>query len=170
VNELESSAFSPLLASPQGGVAERSRNVAKHPLIAKPGSFSDENKMKTKGKPPRLRPVRWLREIFLMTQPPLLAVIQGGDYHARFQFLHTFCDRCEALISGKTGGHKTAATVDKNAMECDQNFGTLIRPSHRLLLFSSHEYSIISQSGRRMNVRVFVHGFVKVLGSSMVTS
>jgi hypothetical protein len=25
-----------------------------------------------------------------MTQPPLLAVMQGGDYHTRFQFLHTF--------------------------------------------------------------------------------
>src|SRR5947208_2028520 len=36
--------------------------------------------MRTKGKPPRLRPRRWLREIFLMTQPPLLAVMQGGDY------------------------------------------------------------------------------------------
>jgi hypothetical protein len=44
VHELESSAFSPLLASPQGGVAKRSRNIAKHPLIAKPGWFSDENK------------------------------------------------------------------------------------------------------------------------------
>src|SRR4030095_13899565 len=42
--ELESSACSPLLASPQGGEAERSRNIAKHPLIAKPGWFSDENK------------------------------------------------------------------------------------------------------------------------------
>src|SRR4029450_3021774 len=48
--------------------------------------------MKTKGKPPRLRPIRWLREIFLMTQPPLLAVMQGGDYRARFQFIHIFYD------------------------------------------------------------------------------
>src|SRR5437667_6235201 len=38
---------SPLLASPQGGVAERSKNIAKHPLIAKPGWFSDRNKRKT---------------------------------------------------------------------------------------------------------------------------
>ncbi|PYS55884.1 MAG: hypothetical protein DMG13_02070 [Acidobacteria bacterium] len=34
--------------------------------------------MRTKGKPPRLRQLRWLREIYLMTQPPLLAVMQGG--------------------------------------------------------------------------------------------
>jgi len=32
-------------------------------------------------------------------------------------------------------------------------FGTLIRPSQRLLLFSSQEYSIISQSGRNVSVR-----------------
>src|SRR5438105_3358702 len=36
--------------------------------------------METKGKPPRLRLLRRLREIFLTTQPPLLAVMQGGDY------------------------------------------------------------------------------------------
>ena len=34
----------PLLASPQGGVAERSKNIAKHPLIARPGWFSDSDK------------------------------------------------------------------------------------------------------------------------------
>jgi hypothetical protein len=36
--------------------------------------------MRTKGTPPRLRQCRWLREILLMTQPPLLAVMRGGDY------------------------------------------------------------------------------------------
>src|SRR2546427_457351 len=35
--------------------------------------------MRAKGKPPRLRQLRWLREILLMTQPPLLAVVQGGE-------------------------------------------------------------------------------------------
>jgi len=33
----------------------------------------------TQGKPPRLRQLWWLREILLMTQPPLLAVMQGGE-------------------------------------------------------------------------------------------
>jgi hypothetical protein len=32
-----------------------------------------------KGKPPRLRLIQWLHDIFLMTQPPLLAVMQGGE-------------------------------------------------------------------------------------------
>jgi hypothetical protein len=41
-----------------------------------------------------------------------------------------------------------------------------MRPSRRLLLFSSQEYSIISQSVLSVNVRVFFHGFVKVLGIS----
>src|SRR5206468_7267401 len=35
--------------------------------------------IRTEGKPPRLRQLRWLREIFLMTQTPLLAVMQGGE-------------------------------------------------------------------------------------------
>jgi hypothetical protein len=43
VTKLESSAI-PLLASPQGGVAERLKNIAKHPLNARPGWFSDKNK------------------------------------------------------------------------------------------------------------------------------
>src|SRR5438874_12378647 len=37
----------PLLASPKGGVAERSKMIAKPPLTARPGWFSDENKWKT---------------------------------------------------------------------------------------------------------------------------
>src|SRR5437870_250809 len=44
------------------------------------------------GKPPRLRSQRMLRNIFLIAQPPL-AVMQGDDYAARFQFVHTFYDR-----------------------------------------------------------------------------
>src|SRR5712671_51012 len=54
-------------------------NIAKPPLIARTGWFS----LITNGKPPRLRQRRWLRDIFLMTQPPLLAVMQGGDYNYR---------------------------------------------------------------------------------------
>src|SRR5262249_9051755 len=38
-------------------------------------------------------------------------------------------------------------------------FGALMRPSQRLLLFSSQEYSIISQSGLKVKVRVLVIGF-----------
>ena len=32
------------------------------------------------GKPPRPRAQRMLRDIFLIARPPLLAVMQGGDY------------------------------------------------------------------------------------------
>src|SRR5262249_20357922 len=39
-------------------------------------------------------------------------------------------------------------------------FGGLMRPSQRLLLFSSQEYSIISQSGLNVKVRVLTTGFV----------
>src|SRR5689334_14445878 len=46
VNELESSVI-PLLASPQGGVAARPKKYTKHPLIARPGWFSNGNKRKT---------------------------------------------------------------------------------------------------------------------------
>src|SRR5256885_2018425 len=77
---------SPLLASPQGGVAERSKNIAKHPLIAKSGWFSDRNKRKTTP----TASVSVASRNFLMTQSPLLAVMQGGDYRAPFQFVHTF--------------------------------------------------------------------------------
>src|SRR5207245_3938806 len=66
----------PLLASPQGGVAERLRRFRAASADRKAGVVF---RLKTKGKPPRLRQLRWLREIFLMTQPPLLAVMQGGE-------------------------------------------------------------------------------------------
>jgi hypothetical protein len=36
------------------------------------------------GKPPRPRDQRWLRGILLIARPPLLVVMQGGEY-ARFQ-------------------------------------------------------------------------------------
>ena len=43
-------------------------------------------------------------------------------------------------------------------------------PQTLVIFVASQEYSMISQSGRRANVRVFVQVLVKVLGSSMVTS
>src|SRR6184192_201841 len=36
------------------------------------------------GKPPRLRDDRTLREIFLIARPPLLAVMQGGEYASAY--------------------------------------------------------------------------------------
>src|SRR5206468_11249821 len=66
----------PSLHHRKDGSPSDQKIIAKPPLTARPGGFP----MKTNGKPPRLRQLRWLREIFLMTQPPLLAVVQGGDY------------------------------------------------------------------------------------------
>ena len=39
-----------------------------------------------------------------------------------------------------------------------------MRPSQRLLLFSSQEYSIISQSGLSVKVRVLFHGLRERFG------
>ena len=58
----------PLLASPQGGVAARSIKKSRSYLLF------------PIGKPPRPRDQRTLREIFLVARPPLLAVMQGGEY------------------------------------------------------------------------------------------
>jgi hypothetical protein len=57
-------------------VAERSRKYREAPLIARPGWFSE---WQTQGKPPRLHRLWLLRDIFLMMQTPLLAVMQGGE-------------------------------------------------------------------------------------------
>src|SRR5262245_9753659 len=53
------------------------------------GWFSDK---KTKGKPPRLRPIRWLREIFLMTQPSPPCGDARRGLSLYFQYIHTFYD------------------------------------------------------------------------------
>ena len=57
--------------------------------------------------------------------------------------------------AGATGQYRRKPLVPPS-----QNLGGLIRPSHRLLLFSSQEYSMISQSGRKVKVRVFFQSFV----------
>ena len=69
----------PLLAQPQGGVAERSRKYREASAVREAGVVF---RWIEKGKPPRLRLLRRLREIFLMTQPPLLAVMEGGDFRS----------------------------------------------------------------------------------------
>src|SRR5262249_22053322 len=73
----------PLLASPQGGVAASSRNFAKPPKQTQPGWFSF---LFSIGKPPRPRYQWMLRDIFLLARPPLLAVMQGGEYRSRAPF------------------------------------------------------------------------------------
>ena len=77
VNESQSSEI-PLVASPH----RREEGWPSDQQISRSIRFSRGRggvPMRTKGKPPRLRQFRWLREILLMTQPPLLAVMQGGE-------------------------------------------------------------------------------------------
>jgi len=69
----------PLLASLQGGVDARSREYREASTDRADGVVF---RLRTKGKPPRLRQLRWLREIFFMTQPPLLAVMQGWEFRS----------------------------------------------------------------------------------------
>src|SRR6476660_9048740 len=76
VNQFESS-DSPLLASPQGGVAERFK---KHREASTDREAGVVFRMKTKRKTTPAASALVASRNFLMTQPPLLAVMQGGDY------------------------------------------------------------------------------------------
>src|SRR5205823_5506617 len=58
------------------GVDATARIRREASLLERTGWFSES---KQQGKPPRLRRLRRLRDILLMTQPPLLAAMQGGD-------------------------------------------------------------------------------------------
>src|SRR5438874_13490024 len=68
---------SPLLASPQG-VAASPKNLAQRPKQTQPGWFSFCAHRKTT---PAARSADASRHL-LIAQPPLLAVMQGGDYGA----------------------------------------------------------------------------------------
>src|SRR5262245_1013185 len=68
------------------GGCDIKKNFAKPPKQTQPGWFS---LLFSIGKPPRPREQRMLRDIFLLARPPLLAVMQGGEYrspetHSRF--------------------------------------------------------------------------------------
>ena len=80
----------PLLASQRGGVAAPIKSdVAKPPLLAQTRWFSLRDSI---GKPPRPRGQRTLRDIFLIARPPLLAVMQGGEF-AVLRFIRSFIER-----------------------------------------------------------------------------
>jgi len=67
----------PLLASPRGGVAARSSKCREATLARADGVVF---RIDSLGKPPRPREKRMLRGFFLIARPPLLAVMQGGEY------------------------------------------------------------------------------------------
>jgi len=73
-------AYSPPCITARRGGCAVNKEVAKLPCSAQTGWFSF---LFSIGKPPRPRDQRTLREIFLVARPPLLAVMQGGEY-ARF--------------------------------------------------------------------------------------
>src|SRR6266516_4619553 len=79
VKKLESSAI-PLLASLQGGGPSDSENIARIRLSRGRGGFP----MNPKGKPPQLRLLRWLRQIFFddAATPPCGGARRGiTPYH-----------------------------------------------------------------------------------------
>jgi hypothetical protein len=79
----------PLLASPQGGVAER---ITKHREASNQREAGVVFRFFYQRKITPVAPYRLLRNIFLMSQPPLLAVMQGGDYSAPVKFMHGVID------------------------------------------------------------------------------
>ena len=98
VKKFESSDI-PLLASPQGGVAERSRNYREASADREAGVVF---RLKGQGKPPRLRPLRTLRDIFLMgaSTPPCGDARRGIRHAATFvHFIHSSDDRPKKMGS-----------------------------------------------------------------------
>ena len=92
MNKLEVSTI-PLLASPQGGVAERPSKVAKQPLIARPGGFSDGNKWKTT--PVASASVASRNFLDDATTPPCGDARRGIP--ALLQFIHSFYEGANEL-------------------------------------------------------------------------
>src|SRR5215470_7278602 len=93
----------PSLHHSKKGWLRHKSNVAKPPLPAQTRWFSLRDSI---GKPPRPRGERTLRDIFLIARPPLLAVMQGGE----------FCTTCDSFTGSTTarkfstcntvGGHR----------------------------------------------------------------
>ncbi len=86
----------PLLG--KGGVDAPSRNIPV-PLKGADGVVRSNSKTILLNEPPRLRPLRWLRDIFLKAQPPLLC--QGGEFR--------FTPQLRQQSNGPTGLHTVAA-------------------------------------------------------------
>src|SRR6185295_704872 len=82
--------------------------------------------------------------------------------------------RCASAGDGANQPAQAHPRARAGAGKIDSDYwsylGTLIRPSQKLLLFSSQEYSMIWVSVRSVKVRLLPQSSVKVLGSWMVTS
>src|SRR5215475_11213848 len=88
------SAKLPSLHHSKEGWMRHKSNVAKPPLLAQTVWFSLRVSI---GKPPRPRAQRTLRDIFLIARPPLLAVMQGGDFCTP-RFIHNSAERPTAAL------------------------------------------------------------------------
>ena len=108
-----------------------------------------------------------------------------GDHIATPPVLHGWCPvgqvvpRTEVMylvLKGRTYKAGSSCPLGANTGGQDRRrylpglMPPLMWPSRKSLLFSSQEYSMISQSGRSAKVRVFFQGRAKVFGSLTVTS
>src|SRR5215510_6823906 len=63
----------------------------------------------------RLRRIRWLRNFYLMPQPPLLCE-EGNTPHSTFlQFIHAFIVSCNSGSQNKSGRSSVAAVYDRRS-------------------------------------------------------
>ena len=76
----------PSLHHRKEGWLRHQENVAQATDAEQPGWFSFDYQSENH---PGLAAHWMLRDVFLIARPPLLAVMQGGDY-ASFEFIHTF--------------------------------------------------------------------------------
>src|SRR5262249_8912527 len=74
VNKLQSCTF-PSLHDRKEGWPSDQEDIGEQSADCGAGGFFG---LKTEGDPPGLRQFGWLRDIFLMTHPPLFALMQGG--------------------------------------------------------------------------------------------
>jgi hypothetical protein len=96
--ETERDEQTPLLASPQGGVAERSIKMPRqHPLKREDGVVYRPYDRKTTPSASALV----ASQSILMTQPPLLAVMQGGE----FAFAHSLLSHVLSPARSLTRSH-----------------------------------------------------------------
>src|ERR1041385_1194397 len=82
-------AYSPPCITARRGGLRHQKHFAKPPKPTRPGWFSALFSIE---KPPRPRGQRRLRDILLIARPPLLAVMQGGEF-CFIQLIHAFIDR-----------------------------------------------------------------------------
>src|SRR6476660_3841595 len=148
VNQFESS-DSPLLASPQGGVAERFK---KHREASTDREAGVVFRMKTKRKTTPAASALVASRNFLMTQPPLLAVMQGGDY-LRPAWLALIL--LTILFSPDAAAQTKPSRIVSTTLATDEILAALVDPS-RIVAMSQFaadpQISTVADVARKINV------------------